>query len=225
MRRFLSLFLVSIIVFTTLPSMDIGEAAPLTRKEARELARKKSAERYARRRGQVSSESSSTSRSSTPVSSSRASSVSSAGGSEKLFLSFLGRFVSFPQEWEVTIGKDKATFVRTTDGNQSGTFTVELIPHTECDVNAVQKDYRKRHDLSEEEPSIQVDFMRIPGIFGAGYTWLDGSTPGGNRHWCVIPRERIGVSHIRADDGEGDTKAFVEKTMLRQLGDEPRGRR
>jgi len=126
----------------------------------------------------------------------------------------------------VTIGTDSAIFTRTTDGNKSGSLTVSLISQTECDTNAIQKAYRKRMSLPEEDVSLRVNYMRVPGWLGAGFTWVDGSTSGGNRQWCVIPPRRVGVSLIRADDGEGSVKEFIEKNLLLQLANEPKkGRR
>lgn len=200
MRKSVALFFASIFLFASMPLVPGVSAATMTANAARRASLRLHPKM---------------------VSSSSKSSVQMSLGNQE-FMPFLQRYVTVPSEWSVTIGTSSASFERMTDGRKGGSFSVEQIDVKQCDVGKIQEEYRKRMNLKLDDKDLPVTYIRIGGLLWAGLTWLDGTTPGGSRHWCIVPTNRIHVSHIRADDGEGDTKKFVEGSMLRDLAKDTR---
>ncbi len=131
---------------------------------------------------------------------------------------FVDKQIWLPGSWTVNQGVDRVSFRKKhADGVHESLVRIEMMPRDQCAYGLVRMRALKAwggNGLEQSQGRIE------PVSFGTskyrGYSWMEPSTWGGDRHWCVA-QDLKNAMDLTATAGDEALITFIKNDLLLQL--------
>ena len=131
---------------------------------------------------------------------------------------FVDRQLWLPGSWTVVQGVDKLSFRKhSTDGLHESSVRLELIPRDQCGYGLVRiRALKVWGGITLDQAQGRIEPIRFGTSKYRGYTWMEPSTWGGDRHWCIA-QDLKNALELTATAGDSDLITFITNDLLLQL--------
>ncbi len=131
---------------------------------------------------------------------------------------YIDRQVWVPGVWAVSQGTGSLTFTHWTSGDTHQSFVrLTTVSREQCGFGIIRMRALKAWGGSNlDQSQAQIQALSFGTIKFKGYTWLEPSTWGGDRHICMGQDMRSAVE-VTVPEGDTDTVKFIRNDFMLQL--------